>query len=238
MRTIRYSVLAMALAFTTFIAAKAQTADEVIQKHITAIGGADNWKKIKSVKMQGTANAGGMEMPLSIAILDKKGMKVEYTINGMTGYSILTNKAGWNFNPFQGAKKAEALTDEMVKEGQTGLDIAGPLVDYKAKGNTVAFLGKDDVEGTECYKLKVTHPTGKSETIFIDAATYYHIRSVEKIKADGKEMEQISTFGNYKKLPEGIMWPMSIDMGGGGPMDVKSVDINKGVDEAMFVPKG
>ena len=71
--------------------------------------------------------------------------------------------------------------------------------------------------------------------MFLDASTYYHIRSVEKVKANGKEMENISTYGNYTKLPEGIVYPMSIETGG-GPMVLKSVEINKPVDESIFKP--
>ncbi|NDC40628.1 MAG: outer membrane lipoprotein-sorting protein, partial [Chitinophagia bacterium] len=149
---------------------------------------------------------------------------------------IVTDKAGWAFNPFMGQTKAEAMTADDVKEAQVQLDLQGPLVDYKTKGNKIAYLGKDEVDGTECYKLKVTFPTGKMETIYIDATTYFHIKSVEKVVADGKEIETTQMLSNYKQLPEGIFVPMSMDMGM-GVMEVKTVVINKDVDENTFVPK-
>jgi hypothetical protein len=235
MKNIRLSILAAAMIFASFVTAKAQTADEIINKHITAIGGIDNWKKITSVKMIGSSNANGMEIPINITIQQSKGMKVEYTFNGMTGYSIITDKTGWNYSPFSGQPKAEVIPDEMVKQMQNGLDVQGPLIDYKAKGNKVTFLGKDDIEGTECYKLKVTFSNGKEETMYIDAANYYHIRSVEKVKANGKEEEQTSTYGNFQKLPEGIVYPMSVD-NGGGPVQLKSVEINKPIADNFFAP--
>ena len=40
----------MFLLLVVFVPACAQTADEIIGKHITAIGGADNWKKINTIK--------------------------------------------------------------------------------------------------------------------------------------------------------------------------------------------
>ena len=235
MSNIRFSIVAAAMLFAGAITTKAQTADEIIQKHITAIGGADNWNKVNSVKMNGSSTANGMEIPITITVQQGKGMKVEYTVNGMTGYSIITDKTGWNYSPFGGQTKAEVIPDEMVKQAQDGLDIRGPLFDYKTKGNKITYLGKDEVEGTECYKLKVAYASGKEETMFIDASNYYHIRSVEKIKANGKEMEQTSTYGNYQKLPEGIMYPMSVD-NGGGPVALKSVEINKPIAENFFKP--
>lgn len=236
MKNVRFSIMAIAMLFASFITAKAQTADEIIQKHITAIGGADNWKKISTFKMTGSSNANGTEIPMTITCVQGKGMRVDISINGMNNYQIFTTKNGWMYFPIQGQTKPEAMTDDMVKQAQDGLDMQGPLVDYKAKGNKVAYLGKDDVEGTECFKLKVTYPSGKETTMFIDASNYYHIRSVEKIKANGKEMEQTVSYSNYQKLPEGIVFPMTIDQGMGA-MNIKNVEINKPVGDDIFVPK-
>jgi hypothetical protein len=94
-------------------------------------------------------------------------------------------------------------------------------------------MGKDEVEGTECYKLKVMHKNGLEETVYIDAATNYMIRSTQKVKVNGKEEEASSNFSNFKKLPEGIVWPMTFE-NGQGPITFSSVEINKPVDESVF----
>ena len=235
MRSIKFSIIATSMVVGSFVTAKAQTADDIIQKHITAIGGADNWKKVNSLKLIGSINAGGQELPVTVTKVNGKGFKAEFTVSGMTGYMILTPTEGWAYSPMQGQQKPEAMTAEDVKESQDELDIAGPLLDYKTKGCKVAYLGKDDVEGTECHKLKVTYASGKEQTMFIDAATFYHIRTVEKTKANGKEEEQVSNFGNFQKLPEGIVFPMSIDEGE-GPVAVKTVEVNKPIDDGTFKP--
>src|ERR1019366_252281 len=100
MNYVKFSILAITILFAGFTIANAQTADEIIQKHIAAIGGFDNWKKINSVKMAATTTANGTEIPITITILQGKGMKVEYTFSGMTGWSIITDKAGWYYSPF------------------------------------------------------------------------------------------------------------------------------------------
>jgi len=235
MRKIRFSIFAAMALLTCAITATAQTADEIISKHIAAIGGAENWKKITSLKATGSINAGGMEIPVVMTTVNGKGFKVEFTLSGMTGYEIITPTTGWAYSPMQGQTKPEAIPQEMVKESQDQLDIAGALIDYKTKGNKIVYLGKDDVEGTECHKLKVTFPTGKEETMFFDASNYYHIRSVEKIKANGKEEEQTATYGNFQKLPEGIVYAMSQESGG-GPIAIKTIEINKPVPDNFFKP--
>jgi len=228
------SFLLIAIIIVSAASAKAQTADSIIQKHIAATGGADNWRKISSIKKICTRNTRGTELPVVITILKDKGYKTEFTVNGMTGYTIITDKAGWRYSPFQGQQQVDKIPDESVKQSQDLLDIEGPLIDYKIKNNKITYLGTDDVEGTECYKLKVIFPSGKEETIFIDASDYSLVRTTTKTNANGKEQLQTSTYGDYQKLPEGIIYPMSVD--GGGTLTIKSIEINKPVDESIFKP--
>ena len=37
-------------------------------------------------------------------------------------------------------------------------------------------LGKDDVEGTECYKITLTEANGTMTTYYIDASNYFVIK--------------------------------------------------------------
>jgi hypothetical protein len=234
MRSLRSVVGVLCLMVLSVSATVAQTVDDIIQKHISAMGGLDNLKKLNSVKMVCSANAQGMEIPITMTTLNKKGFKMEMSISGMNCYTIVTDKEGWSYMPIMGQTKAEVLPDEMLKQSQDQLDLAGPLVDYKAKGSKIAYLGKDDVEGTDCFKLKVTYATGKEETMFIDAANYYHIRSVSKITANGKEQEQTVNFGNFQKT-QGVVFPMSIDQGMGN-VAVKSIEVNQPIAEGFFKP--
>ncbi len=217
------------------LAAQAQTADEIVAKHITAIGGADSWKKVNSVYQEGTANVQGADLTVAVTVLHNKGMRQNISVMGMTGYVIMTPTAGWNFMPFQGQQKPEAITAEEVKENTGELDAQGELVDYKTKGHTVEYLGTDDVEGTDAHKLRVTHKNGKVKTIYIDPATHYIIRMVAKQKANGQEVEVTTDMSDYKKLPEGIVVPMTLKLPF-GPMKITKVEVNKPVDENLFKP--
>lgn len=235
MKTLKLAVLASVMLLAGTVTVKAQTADEIVEKHLTAIGGKDNWKKINSVKMVGSMNANGMEISLTTVAVNKKATRQDISVAGMSGYSIITNDAGWMYFPWAGQSKAEAMTPDQVKESQDELNIQGELVDYKESGCKLEYLGKDDVEGTECHKMKFVSKAGNEKTMFFDASNYYLIREVQKIKADGKEMESITNFSNYQKQPEGVLIPMTIEAQG-GEIAFKSVEINKPVDESLFKP--
>ena len=221
----------------TTIFAHAQTMDEIISKHLDAIGGVEAWRKISSIREEGILMAQGAEISVVRTVLHNKGSRQDISLAGMNGYSIITPVAGWNFMPFQGQTQPEPLTEEDIKEGQPELDAQDELVDYKEKGSSIELVGKDDVEGTECFKLILTFKSGKTETLFIDPKSFHIIRQVAKQKANGQEMDVISNFSNYQKLPEGIVVAMSIGLPF-GELNVKKVEINKPVDEAIFtLPK-
>jgi hypothetical protein len=229
MKRFLFSLLVTATGFSV----NAQTAEEIVAKHIDAIGGAEAWKKVNSVKMEGTMQVQGAELAVTITVLNGKGARQDLSIMGMTGYQIVTPTEGWNYMPFQGQTTPEAMTAEDLAESQDDLDAQRNLIDYAAKGHTVELMGKDDVDGTECFKLKITKKGGKSETIFVDPKSYLILRSVELRKANGQEIEVATNYSNYEKLPEGIIVPKSMTLPF-GELIISKITINGDVDETAF----
>ncbi len=225
-------VFSFLLLATVFIA-NAQTADEIIAKHIEAVGGADNWKKVNSIKMEGTILVQGATVTMAQTVLHGKGNRQDISLGGINGFVIIAPTNGWTFLPFQGQAAPEPMTAEDVAENQSELDVQGVLIDYAAKGHSIEYIGKDDVEGTDCFKLKVNLKGGKSDTYFFDATSYLLIRIIAKQKSNGQEAEVITNFSNYEKQPEGILVAKSIGLPF-GELNITKVTINPSVDESIF----
>lgn len=230
-KTSAIAIVATLVSVFTF----AQTAEEIVTKHVDAIGGTAPWKKINSIYYEGKLTVQGAEVNVTLTALNGKGVRQNLTIMGMTGYQIITPSAGWNFMPFQGQTTPEAMTADELKASSDDLDVQGKLVDYKSKGHTIEYLGKDDVEGTECFKLKITTKAGNVETVFIDPKTYYIVRTVQKRIANGQESDVPTNLSNYQKLPEGIVVPFSIALPF-GELVISKAEVNKPVDESLFKP--
>lgn len=230
-KTSAIAIVATLVSVFTF----AQTAEEIVTKHVDAIGGTAPWKKINSIYYEGKLTVQGAEVNVTLTALNGKGVRQDLTIMGMTGYQIITPAAGWNFMPFQGQTTPEAMTADELKVSSDDLDVQGKLVDYKSKGHTIEYLGKDDVEGTECFKLKITTKAGNVETVFIDPKTYYIVRTVQKRIANGQESDVPTNLSNYQKLPEGIVVPFSIALPF-GELVISKAEVNKPVDESLFKP--
>jgi hypothetical protein len=215
-----------------------QTADEIIEKHLAAIGGKEKLMQLNSVVTEGNLSVQGLDIPIIISQQHNKGQRVEIAVMGMTGYIINTLTEGWTFLPFQGQAAPEAMPAEAVKEGADQLDLHSPLMNYKEKGHTVEYLGKEDFDGTECFKLKAILKGGAEATMFFDPASYYLIKQITKTKATGQEISQEQTFSSFTKQ-DGYVFPFSMTgMGPGGVVTVTKIEINKTLDGSLFtVPK-
>jgi len=227
------TLFAIALSFFISTQAFSQSLDEIVSKHVEAIGGKDNWSKIKTIKMEGLMKAQGMEIQISSLQIDRVAMRQNISLMGMTGYSIITKTEGWNFMPFQGQTKPEPITADDIKNAQEQLEIQDPFITYIELGKKIEYLGTADVDGAECHKIKMVNKNEQETTYFIDPDNYYTIKQINKIKANGQEMENITTFGNFKKLDEGIVFPMSVSMSFGG-MEIEKIVINSEIADSEF----
>jgi hypothetical protein len=214
--------------------AQAQTADEVVDKYITALGGKEKLLALKSIKMDGSLNVQGFDVGVVTTILHGVGSRTDISVPGMgEGYQIMTPTKGWSFMPFQGQSAPEEVSEDMVKAGQTSLDVQSPLLNYKEKGHTVELLGKEKAEGKDCYKLKLTSKLGKVTTIFIDATTYYRIKTVSKATVNGEEMDVESVYSDFKTTPEGYVFAYA-QTSPRGTITYSSITVNPAVDVNIF----
>lgn len=127
MKRLNLVVFIMALVFAG--TANAQTVDEVINKHIEAIGGKEKWRTINSLKSEASLTVQGMEIPITLHQVHKKALRQDYVVMNMNAFSLIREDSGWNYMPFQGQTSPEPLTAEALKIGQDQLDIQGDLLD-------------------------------------------------------------------------------------------------------------
>lgn len=221
------------------MAAMAQTVDEILAKNIQARGGLEKLKASKTIRFTGKMTAGpGMEIPVILEQKRPNSIRMEFTLQGLTGVQAFDGQAGWMIMPFQGKKDPEAMGEDDRKELQEQADFDGPLVNYKEKGNKVELVGKEPVEGTDAYKLKVTLKNGDVRYLFLDADSYLEIKHESKRIIRGTERESETSIGDYKEV-EGLMIPFSFESGAKGSpqkqkITIEKVEINPPIDDLRF----
>jgi outer membrane lipoprotein-sorting protein len=220
--------------------ASAQTVEEIINKHIAAMGG-DKYTGIKSVKMESAAQIMGMELPSTTTVVQGRGMRSEMVVQGSAIVQALDGNTGWMINPMTGQTTATPLPEDAVKMSAGQLDLTG-LYNYKAKGHTAELVGEEKLEGAPVYVVKLNMANGATATHYISKDTYYILKSNVKVAVQGQDVEVKTNFSNFKQV-DGVTFPFTTEiespaMPGVITMMVKNIQVNPTVDESIFaMPK-
>src|SRR5882672_6200361 len=120
------------LALFSLSIAKAQTADEIIAKHVDAIGGKDKLSQVNSVYIESTTSVMGTDGPTKTYIVNGKAYKNESEFSGQSFVTVVTDKDGWKINSYEGATDPTALSDDEFKRYSDEIYAADPLINYAA----------------------------------------------------------------------------------------------------------
>jgi hypothetical protein len=237
----RRLILALAVLALTAAHASAQTADEIVAKFVKTVGGMEKIQAVKSLRRTGRYNGGG---GFEAVVVEENArpnlVRQEFIIQGMTGVTAYDGKAGWKIEPWNGKKDAEPLGEEELKGILEDSDLDGPLVNYRAKGNKVEYVGMDQVEGTDTYKLKVTLANGDVRYFYMDTDYYVPIKIEVKRMVRGAEREYETILGDYKQVG-GWYLPFSVENGPKGSqfkskVTYDKIEPNVTIDSARFHP--
>ena len=220
----------------------AQTADQIINKHITAMGGKDKLSKLKAIHMDMSMQMMGNDVPSSVTIVEGKGFRSESEVQGQKIIQVVTDTGGWMLNPMMGATTPQPIPAEQAKQAAGQIYATGPFYNYAARGNKVELQGQEKVGDVNAYKLKVTSGDSSETTYYMDPTTYYIIEVVRSGEVMGNPITITVTNSDFQKTPEGYVVPRTVqtDMGGQFSLTAKvtKIDINPPVDATLFeMPK-
>src|SRR5438552_8643796 len=216
------------------------TVDQLVAKNIEAKGGATALHDLQSLRLTGKMLV--QQGQIELAYLETKKrpdeVRTEASLQGMTQIQAYDGKEGWRVSPFFGRKDPERMSVDDVKALIEDAEIDGPLVDWKAKGSSVEYLGTEDVEGTPAHKLKVVRKNGDVSFVYLDPDHFLEIRVVTGRMRHGAYEEVETDLGDYEKAG-GVFVPTSIEAGPKGASDKQRIIIDKleanvPVDDAIF----
>jgi hypothetical protein len=231
---------AMALVATSVAA---QTADEVVSRYIAARGGIDKIKAVKSERVTGTISFGpDAEGPFMVERQRPLKMYMQITLNGLTMMRTYDGKsAGWIYNPFDPSvpnPSPTPLTAAELRNINDEADFDGPFVDYKAKGNQIEFVDKEEVLGKTTYKLKLTNKLGDVSYFYFDASTDLALKWESDRKVAGKSVPWESYFHDFREV-NGLKYPFLIESDSPGTdqrqkIQAEKIEVNVPIDPARF----
>ena len=232
-------VLALGLVLAASAArGQTPTVDEIVAKNLAARGGLDKLRSVQTMKMTGTINVQGMDMPLTVMTKRPNLLFQEMTMQGQRMVSAFDGAKVWAINPMLGPGPRE-LTGQQADMIRDQASFDGPLVNYKDRGDTLEMAGSADLGGAKAWKLKLTRKIGgRSMFIYVDADTGLEKQWSATVDQSGMTIDVDTVMLDYQPTPEGVLVARSMrTLVGGqqqGLLKVLTVEYNVPIEDAAF----
>jgi len=206
--------LAALLVGCAAVPAAAQDAQSLVARNLEARGGAAALDAIKDVTFEGrTIFPGDFEVTYKEArarLGSSAADRVDFGLQGLDIIQAYDGRQGWKVNPLQGRKDAEKMSADEARSLADEALVEGPLLAARSDGSRIDYLGREDFDGTNAYKLKVTQKDGDEFTYWLDPDTFLEIKVDETRKIRGAEQTTETELGDYEKVA-GVYFPMSVE---------------------------
>jgi outer membrane lipoprotein-sorting protein len=177
------------------------SAAQIVDRNIAARGGLSGWRAVKSLTWSGKMDAGGnnrqtlptpgprsreplpparpaeqVQLPFVMELERPRKSRLEITFAGQTAIQVYDGTRGWKLRPYLNRHEVEKFSAEELKASEAQSDLDGPLVDYAAKGTSIAVSGTEKVEGNPAYKLTLTLKDKQVQHVWIDAKSFLEVK--------------------------------------------------------------
>lgn len=241
------------IAFASALMVQAQTADEIIEKYLENTGGKAKWEAVQSLKYTAKLKIQTFELPMTMIQMKDGRQTSTALVQGMEfRQEVFDGTTLWGTNQMtMKAEKSDAETTANFKVNAGG-DFPSAFLDYKKKGYKVEFLGKETIDGSETFKLKLTKKPIKVDGVetesvefhYFDTENYVPLIVETEIKSGpAKGMVSQVKLSDYQDV-NGLLFPFSLVAGakgqpGGQTIIFTAVEINPKVEASAFAfPEG
>jgi len=252
MRRHIFSVVILPALVATVLAGQAfaqtLTAEQVVDKHIAAVGGREALSKITSRKATGTMTigtpqgnlSGPVEMTAKTPNKMRASIRVDLSALGAAGQmaidQLFDGTTGWMMNSMSGDQPMSG--DQLA--GAKNAFFPSPLLDCKAHGFTIALQPSEKVNNKNAYVILMTPTSGPAARMYFDAETFLLVRSVSRVvNPQLGEVDQISEPSDYRTV-DGVKIAFLVQQSAGGQdvtMKFDKIVNNVAVDDAVFIKK-
>jgi hypothetical protein len=209
--------------------AAAATPDQIIEKYVAALGGADAIKRITSRVMKGTIMTGGSESPIE---LFTKAPNKRVSISNGQSYTAFDGTGGWMGTTGRPAREMSALEADGA-----GLDAEFSLaLRLKEIFPQIRRGRPETIAGVECETLNATRPGKAAVRLYFDKNSGLLVRMVRFADTPvGRNMTQID-YADYREM-DGVKSPFRWTLSrpnGRFTIQVKEAKNNVAIEDAKF----
>ena len=177
------------------------SANEVLDAYLTAIGGKEAAKQIKTAKISMSAEVQGNNLNM-ITLQDSENevmiQRVLMMGNEMSKTMLRDGKA-----TVSAMGQNQTLPDEQFEYLKMSMWIV-PELHYETMGYTISSDGVTDLDGETAYRVLVTNPTGG------EVVNYYSSETGLKIKSEDS-ISGVTSYGSYEAF-DGVLLPVQLSV--------------------------
>ena len=201
----------------TVTSSAAQTAEDIVERHLTAVGGRAALAKLTSRTMTGTISvtieAGDLQGQLEVTTATPNKSRTllgldlsAFGLGKMVHDERFDGSAGYILDSMQGNRE---ITGNQLHNLRNDT-FPTALLDYKGQGASVALAGKEKVDDRDAYVLIRTPKAGPPIKHYIDVESHLEIRTVTTNDSpDLGPYELTVIFGDYREV-DGVKVPFQI----------------------------
>jgi len=211
--------------------ASAPTVDQILERWVTAVGGADAMHKVTSRAMKGVQSAGGRETPIEVLTkAPNKRVTIVHSPNGES-FTAFDGTAGWMGNTGRPAREMSA-----AESAAYAVDSAFYLpLQIKEMYPQLRRGRPETVNGVECEVLNGTAPGKPAVRLYFDKSTGLLTRLMRFADTPLGRMPTQIDYADYKSL--NVMIPLRWTLSrpnGRFAIRIQDVQMNTAIDDARF----
>jgi hypothetical protein len=223
---LRFTLIVLAAIAGFSSSMRAQTVDEVIAKNIEARGGLEKLQSVRSIRTTAKYTQGSFRADFRQENKRADKVREEIIIQGMAQVQAYDGKTGWQISPFGGRKDPELLSQDDLKSLAVDADIDGPLIQYKEKGHKAELVGHDSMEGTDCFKIKLSMKNGDVRYYYLDTDSFLELKVEIQTTIRGALQESELYYGDYEQV-NGIYYPFTVEQAQKGSSSRAQISVEK-----------
>jgi hypothetical protein len=194
------------------------------------------------MKVEATVPAPQGDLPLVIYSKAPNKTKVVVSVQGKEFVQIAYDgETAWTLNPFAGVDPVK-LDEEQTKIVRDQ-EVQDAFIDYKKKGHEVVLEGKEEIDGVQCFKVKLVknknnEKDDQTEYHYFDGENFVRIMSKSFVPSGPQKGEEMQSFMSDYQEVNGLMVPFAMEQKIKGATVAKVVivkySINENIDDSVF----
>jgi len=192
---------------TCFWAASTSAGDleDIIQKHIQARGGLENWDIIENLHLSGTFTAFSQPKPFTLVIGRGNRLYFEHHLGKFQNTIGCDGQKYWWITPLLGYDSPAILPESARPVARQYMELATPFFHYQARGIKVQYQGLGEKFGQDGHILELTYKDGWQETWVLDQTTCLELLRISKGFDVGDVVDQQTWFSDFRRVGDVVL---------------------------------